>query len=488
MSRRPRATHTRAAGTVQRRGRGRLLVFALAGVAYAPVAAVAQAPTTTVASPAAIRYNQTTRITGTLTDVAGVPRVGALAQLQQNPFPYKGFVDAAHTTTAGDGSFAFDDLKPDRNIRYRVVEAGLPAATPVPEAAVTVAPRGAVRSRKLGPGRVRLALAVSHSRHFRWRRERVTWYVRAAGSRVFRPVAHTRAREPRRGSTTSAVTIAPPSRRFAVRACLAPADIAGAGPPPATRRCPSRDFKPGKRPSGLTFRGDGRGELAFPGKAAIAAARRYLARRSGRTAFAVIDSAGRLHGVRKNRQFGSASVVKAMLLVAYLRRLASRGAGLDAGARSKLRPMIHVSDNGAASAIFGTVGQGGLRRLARRAGMTRFAPSAIWGGTLITAADQARFFYKLQRLVPKRFRGYARGLLSSIAREQSWGIPAVARPLYRVLFKGGWNPARGRVHQAARLERGGQRIAIAVLQDGTPSMGYGEATIAGVTRRLLAGG
>ena len=89
-------------------------------------------------------------------------------------------------------------------------------------------------------------------------------------------------------------------------------------------------------------------------------------------------------------------------------------------------------------------------------------------------------------LIPKRFRRYARGLLSGIAREQSWGIPAAARPRFNVFFKGGWNPARGRVHQVARLERGKTRIAIAVLQDGTPSMGYGEATIAGVTRRLLA--
>jgi hypothetical protein len=176
-----------------------------------------------------------------------------------------------------------------------------------------------------------------------------------------------------------------------------------------------------------------------------------------------------------------------MLLVAYLRRLAARGAGLDPGSRAKLYPMIHVSDNGAASAIFAIVGQGDLRQLARRAGMTHFTPSGIWGGTLITAADQARFFYNQDRLVPKRLRAYARGLLSGIAREQSWGIPSAARPRWKVFFKGGWNPARGRVHQVARLERGGQRIAIAVLQDNTPSMGYGEVTIAGVARRLLAG-
>jgi hypothetical protein len=463
----------------------RLLLLAVMGIAYAPVAAGAQAPTTTVASPTAIRFGQTTRIAGALTDAAGVPRVGALAQLQQNPYPYKGFVDAAHTITAGDGSYAFENVKPDRNVRYRVIGLGAPAGT-VPVVFVSVAPAGGVRSRKLAPGTVRLSLLIRHSGHFRWRGERVRWYARPTSSRMFKPISRTRAREPRLGTTTASVTLAPPARRFVFRACLRPADLAGAGPRPSSPRCPRQSFKPGKRPSGLAFDGKGRGELAFPGTTAIARARRYLARRSGRTAFAVIDSAGRLHGVRMHEQFASASVVKAMLLVAYLRRLAARGAGLDAGSRARLYPMIHVSDNGAASAIFGVVGQGGLRQLARSAAMTHFTPSGIWGATMITAADQARFFYKQQRLTPRRFRRYARGLLSGIAHEQSWGIPSAARPRWKVFFKGGWNPARGRVHQVARLQRGSRRIAIAVLQDNTPSMGYGEVTIAGATRRLLA--
>lgn len=465
----------------------RLLAFAVTGLVYAPVAAVAQAPTTTTAAPTALRFAQQTRITGTLTDPAGAPRIGAVAQLQQSPFPYKRFVDAAHVTTGRDGAFAFEHVKPDRNTRYRVVEPDGPAV-PSNEVFVTVAPRGIARSRKRAPGSVRLSLVIRHSSHFRWRGERVRWYVRRRGARTFKPAARTRAREPRRGTTSATVTIAPPARRFDFRACIEPKDVQGTGPPPASPRCPRHAFRPGKRPSGLTFGAHGRGELAFPSKAAILAARRYLARRKGRTAFAVIDTAGRLHGVRMNQQFASASVVKAMLLVAYLRRLAGRGAGLDASSRSKLAPMIHVSDNGAASAIFGVVGQDGLRQLARLANMRHFTPSGIWGGTMITAADQARFFYKLNRLLPARFRRYARGLLAGIAREQSWGIPAAARPRFKVLFKGGWNPARGRVHQAALLERGGRRIAIAVLQDGTPSMGYGTRTIASVTRRTVSGG
>ena len=295
MSHRPLRIHTRAARLIVQR-RVELMLLAVIGLLYAPMAAVALAPTTTVATPAAIRFGQATRITGTLTDASGMPHARALAQLQQNPYPYKGFVDAAHVITDANGTFAFE-VRPDRNTRFRVVEPGGPA-TAVPEVAVTVALRGVLRSRKLGPGRVRLSLLIRHSGHFGWRRERVYWYVRRTASRVFKLAARTRAGEPRRGTTVASATITPPARRFVFRACMQPTDLAGVGPHPSARRCPRHDFKPGKRPGALAFDAKGRGELAYPRRAAITAARRYLARRSGRTAFAVIDNAGRLYGVR----------------------------------------------------------------------------------------------------------------------------------------------------------------------------------------------
>jgi hypothetical protein len=227
---------------------------------------------------------------------------------------------------------------------------------------------------------------------------------------------------------------------------------------------------------------------AYPRPRAIAAARRYLAGREGYKAFAVIDSKGRIHGRHLHRTFVSASVVKAMLLVAYLRELAGEHEDLDRTDRSLLQPMIHFSDNEAATAVWERVGDPHLRHFARRAGMTDFSIEGDWASAEISAADQAHYFFEIDRLIPGRFRHFANHLLAHIAGYESWGIPAVARPDgWRAFFKGGWRGTwRGQlVHQVARLQKRHERIAIAVMTDGDPSMEYGIETIQGVTRRLL---
>lgn len=48
-------------------------------------------------------------------------------------------------------------------------------------------------------------------------------------------------------------------------------------------------------------------------------------------------------------------------------------------------------------------------------------------------------------------------------------------------------PAGWRLHQGALLERGDRHIAVAVMTRGSPTVGYGAATITGVTARLLRG-
>lgn len=202
----------------------------------------------------------------------------------------------------------------------------------------------------------------------------------------------------------------------------------------------------------------------------------------------MIGAHGRLSGVHVHRRYHSASTVKAMLLAAYLRMVAHEHRRLDADDRGLLYPMIHSSDNDAASEVLSVVGEGRLDAVARAARMRDYEPGgATWGFTEISAADLARFFARLGAIVPHRYYGFARWLLSTIEPSESWGIPAVARPRWMVFFKGGWLPEiEGLVSQGARLERGRTRLAIAVLTRDDPSMLYGERTIEGVTARLLA--
>jgi hypothetical protein len=225
----------------------------------------------------------------------------------------------------------------------------------------------------------------------------------------------------------------------------------------------------------------------FPSSHSIVAAAAYLAGRAGVKAFAVIDNRGKLAGLAVHKRFHSASVVKSMLLVAYLQWLAHEHRGLDSDATAMLYPMIHSSNNEAASAVFAIVGEGGLARVAREAHMVDYeSGEGTWGFTEISAADMARFFSIQDSLIPHQFEGYARWLLSNIEPSESWGIPAVARPRFQVFFKGGWLPEiEGLVNQVARLERPHETFAMAVLTRDDPSMDYGEDTIEGVTALLL---
>jgi hypothetical protein len=219
--------------------------------------------------------------------------------------------------------------------------------------------------------------------------------------------------------------------------------------------------------------------------AKIKAAQRFARSRQGVVAFAVLDQRGqRIRGLRRTTRFRSASVVKAMMLVSVLRRAGRRR--LTDTERARLRPMVTRSDNDTASAIYAEIGAHGLRRVARAAGMRKFSPASPWGVSQITAADQVRFFLRIDRLVPRAHRRYARKLLSSIVPGQRWGIAPVARrKRLKIFFKGGWVP--GITHQVALLQRrrDGKRIAVAVLTRNSPSMAYGEQTIEGVAARLL---
>ena len=232
------------------------------------------------------------------------------------------------------------------------------------------------------------------------------------------------------------------------------------------------------------------GRLLFPARAALERARRWAATRDGRIAFAVADRRGGLSGGNPRARFLSASLVKGMLLVAFLRGLEDTGAELSQAQRLSLGYMIRISDNASADAIYRRVGDPALRDLAARAGMRDFGIDGDWANATVTPADQARLFLALDRLLPPRYKRLARNLLETVSPLHTWGIPTAARPRWRTFFKGGWRPEAGSevVHQGALLESGARQLGIAVMTADDPSMAYGERTIEGIARRLLAGG
>jgi hypothetical protein len=182
-------------------------------------------------------------------------------------------------------------------------------------------------------------------------------------------------------------------------------------------------------------------------------------------------------------------VLKAMLLVAYLRRPDVRGRELEQWERDLLAPMIRRSDNAAASRMVGLVGEARLDALAKAAGTEHFRLHwPIWGQSEITPRGQALFFHKIDRLVPARHRRYAMHLLATVVPSQRWGVGRVPNGLWNLYFKGGWGSGTGLVdHQVALYRAGGERFSLALFTRFDPNHDYGKETLRGLAARLLRG-
>jgi Beta-lactamase enzyme family len=458
------------------------------GAALAAAATMLGSTLSGPAPPASIAVTASPAETtiGSAVTVAGTGSANVALALEAEPYPFRGFTIVARAQSEPDGSFAFAPLQLDRNTRVRVAPEGAPASSTT---TITVDPRVTVHTRSLGAGRTELSLRLTHTAHAGGDTGNVWWYTAPRGSRRFALAATTPAHELSPGVTTASAIVDPPASRFLYRVCLNPSWEAAMGPEASHGPCPHHDFTlPVRARAALEYGGEARGtpRPAFPSARAIASAIAFLDERAGSTSLAVVTSTGHLAGVRTRERFETASVIKVMMLTAYLQMLERRRRGLSASDRALLYPMIHESNNDAASAVLARVGEGAVERVARESGMTAYRPGIGWWAFSQTdAADQARFFGQLSRLIPRRFYGYARYLMSTIEPSQSWGFPPVARPSWQVYFKTGALPSRGLFHEAALLEHDGQSFTVAVLTDGQPSQAYGEQTIEGVARRLL---
>lgn len=231
-----------------------------------------------------------------------------------------------------------------------------------------------------------------------------------------------------------------------------------------------------------------RSRASAPWRPGVRSAIAYAGTRAGTVRFSLRDGP-RVWGWRATETVPSASVLKAMLLVAYLDDPRVRSRALGAGDYRLIVPMIRWSSNTAATEVLGFVGAGGVYSVAYRARMRRFVlDPVIWGDSQIDADDQSRFFSAIDERVVPRHRATAMHLLATVVPSQRWGIGRVAPRGWRLYFKGGWGAATGAVeHQVALLQRGRRRVAVAVLTTGSPSHAYATQTLQGVFARLLRG-
>jgi hypothetical protein len=213
---------------------------------------------------------------------------------------------------------------------------------------------------------------------------------------------------------------------------------------------------------------------------------RYASSREGEIGFAVVGPAGRLYRHHAARRVPAASVLKVMFMVAYLRHPSVRDRQLRTRDRRLLRPMIRRSDNDAATRIADFLGPRPMRRLARRAGMRHFGYTRPWGLSTVSAHDQARFMFRLERYIPDRHEVFARRQLARVIEAQRWGVARVPLGDFDLFFKSGWGSGTGEVsHQVAFIEDDDRRIALAIMITDSPSHAYSKRTLRGVAGRLL---
>lgn len=219
-------------------------------------------------------------------------------------------------------------------------------------------------------------------------------------------------------------------------------------------------------------------------RAAVQDTARWTGRQPERIRFA-LRVEGRAWSHQGSAQEHSNSLVKATVMVAYLRRGSVRDRALTADERRLLEPMIRRSANAPVGELLNRLGGvEPLRRVGRLAGMRRFEPvRGVWGTSLVTATDEARLFSRLPALLPPRHRTYALGLLRTVVPEQRWGARRAVPVGWDVVFKSGWN-GRGHVTQALRLTCRGRVVTVALLVT-APTHARAIAAAERTGRRLL---
>ena len=185
------------------------------------------------------------------------------------------------------------------------------------------------------------------------------------------------------------------------------------------------------------------------------------------------------------QHFLSASVVKATILAALLRKVQAQHRSLTPHEKSLAWLMITQSDNAAASDLWDDVGRYRLHRFLDLAAMTHtvLGPGGYWGLTLLTAHDETLLLWLLMNpntVLTKGARRYELHLMARVISSQRWGVPAGAPGGFTVHVKNGWAPLNGpgwNINSIGCFTHRDEDYSIVVLTAGNPGMAYGVGTI-----------
>jgi Beta-lactamase enzyme family len=202
-------------------------------------------------------------------------------------------------------------------------------------------------------------------------------------------------------------------------------------------------------------------------------------------AVALVDNrTGEVYTYNGDETFATASIVKVDILATLLRQ---QDGTLSASQKSLADTMIRESDNDAASALWGQIGDvEGLDATDDAIGLANTTPGTDgwWGYTTTTVADQAKLVNAISD--PDGLLGDASttvtDLMGAVVSTQDWGISAAVHDGETSILKNGWMTRSDQddlwtVNTIGRITGSDADITMAVMSEGSASSAAGIALV-----------
>jgi hypothetical protein len=224
---------------------------------------------------------------------------------------------------------------------------------------------------------------------------------------------------------------------------------------------------------------------------------------SGKGRYAAVGVLDRVTGAtvvyNETISFQTASIVKADILASLLWKLQNSGGHLSEAQKSQATLMITHSDNDAATDLYGQVGgAAGLSAANKAFGLTSTTPGpgTSWGKAHTTVTDQLTLLKVLtsdDSPLSQASRSYELGLMSQVANDQRWGVPAAAGSgATSVHVKNGWDTLAAdgglwEINSIGRIVEPGHDWLVVVLSSHNSSMSAGQQLVEKAAKTAVSG-